>query len=58
MEIRYYIDSDTDLPHIYKHGIDEDEVEDILRRPGEDRFGQNGARIAIGCTRETDDIFV
>ncbi len=47
MNIRFYIDPETTLPHIYKHGVDEDEVEDILRRPGEDRLGRGGARVAI-----------
>ncbi len=51
MNIRFYIDPETTLPHIYKHGVDEDEVEDILRRPGEDRLGRGGARVAIGQTR-------
>ena len=51
MNIRFYIDSETRLPHIYGHDVDEDEVEDILRKPGEDRLGKDGARIAIGQTQ-------
>ncbi|GBF80244.1 DUF4258 domain-containing protein [Aphanothece sacrum] len=51
MEIRFYIDSETDLPHIYKHNINEREVEDILRCPGEDRQGREGSRVAIGQTQ-------
>ena len=50
MNIRFYIDSQTGLPHIYKHGVDEEEVEDVLRRPGEDRPGQDQSRVAIGRT--------
>ena len=50
MNIRYYIDSSAGLPHIYNHGVDEDEVEDVLRRPGEDRPGREGSRVAIGQT--------
>ena len=50
VEIRYYIDSETGEPHIYRHDVSEEEVEDVLRRPGEDRPGENGARIAIGQT--------
>ena len=38
------------MPHIYRHGVDEDEVEDVLRKPGEDRPGREGARVAIGRT--------
>ena len=51
MEIRFYIDPETDLPHIYKHDVSEDDVEDVLLHPGEDRPGREGSRIAIGQTR-------
>ena len=37
MRIRYYIDPQTELPHIYGHNVSESEVEELLRRPGEDR---------------------
>jgi hypothetical protein len=50
VKIRFYIDPDTDQPHIYNHAVREDEVEDVLRKPGEDRPGREGARIAIGKT--------
>lgn len=48
MEIRYYLDPDTGLPHIYGHGVTEDEVEQILSRPGEDGPSSGNARQAIG----------
>jgi hypothetical protein len=51
MDIRFYRDPTTGEPHIYNHGVTEDEVEDVLRRPGEDRLGREGARVAIGQTR-------
>jgi uncharacterized protein DUF4258 len=51
MEIRFYFDPDTRLPHIYEHGINEEEVEDVLQRPGEDRPGTEGSRVALGQTR-------
>ena len=51
MNIRFYIDPETQMPHIYRHGVDEEEVEDVLRQPGEDRPGREGARVAIGRTR-------
>lgn len=51
MKLRFYIDPATDEPHIYNHGVEEDEVEDILVRPGEDRPGQEGSRVAIGQTQ-------
>jgi len=51
VEIRYYIDPETGEPHIYEHDVDEDEVEDILTYPEEDRPGREGSRIVIGQTR-------
>ena len=50
MNIRYYMDRETDLPHIYKHGVNEREVEDVLRGSGEDRPGAEGSRVALGQT--------
>ena len=51
VNIRYYIGPESGLPHIYNHGVSEDEVEDILSKPGEDRSGREGSRVAIGQTR-------
>ncbi len=51
MNIRYYIDPETGRPHIYNHNVSEDEVEDVLLKPGEDRSGKDGSRVAIGQTR-------
>ena len=50
INIRYYIDPETELPHIYKHNVHEEEVEYILSKPGEDRPGREGSRVAIGKT--------
>ncbi|HEY5566748.1 MAG TPA: DUF4258 domain-containing protein [Gammaproteobacteria bacterium] len=50
MNIRYYIDPETGAPHIHNHGVTESEVEDILARPGEDRPGTEGTRVALGQT--------
>ena len=52
MKIRYYIDRATDLPHIYGHDVTESEVEEILSRPGEDRPGSDGSRVALGRTSD------
>ena len=51
MNIRFYVDPETALPHIYGHQVDEGEVEDVLKEPGEDRPGREGSRVAIGQTR-------
>ena len=50
MTVRFYIDPATDQPHIYGHAVLEDEVEDVLARPMEDRAGRDGSRIALGQT--------
>ena len=52
MRIRFYIDPETALPHVYRHNVSEQEVEEVLRRPGEDRPGRQGSRIAIGQTTD------
>ena len=51
MNLRFYLDPVTGLPHIYRHGVDEAEIEDVLSRPGEDRPGRDDSRVAIGQTR-------
>jgi len=50
MRIRFYIDPQTNLPHIFNHNVTEDEVMDVLTSPGEDRIGREGSRVAIGQT--------
>lgn len=51
MKIRFYFDPETGMPHIYKHGVKESEVEQVMERTGEDRPGRGGSRVAIGRTR-------
>jgi len=51
VDVRYYIDPESEQPHIYRHGVAEQEVEDVLRRPMEDRAGREGSRVALGRTR-------
>jgi hypothetical protein len=51
LNVRYYIDPETGLPHIHNHNVTEDEVEEVLARPGEDRQGYEGARVAVGQTQ-------
>ena len=69
MNIRYYIDPATGEPHIHNHRVSESEVESVLARPGEDRPGSEGSRVAVGQTSvgrylrviyvpEADGIFV
>jgi hypothetical protein len=51
MVARYYLDSATGQPHISGHGVNEEEVEDVLARPVEDRPGREGSRVALGQTQ-------
>ena len=51
MQMRFYRDPATGEPHIYNHGVAEEEVEEVIRRPGEDRLGREGSRVAIGQIR-------
>jgi hypothetical protein len=51
MRVRFYLDPQTGLPHIYRHSVTEPEVEDVLTSPGEDRIGREGSRVALGQTR-------
>ncbi len=50
MNIRFHMNPPTGLPHIYDHDVAEEEVEEILRRPGEDRPGREDSRVALGQT--------
>ena len=50
MNVRFFIDPQTDVPHIYEHGVSEEEVEQILVNPAEDRPGTEGSRVALGRT--------
>ena len=51
MDLRFNIDRETGLPHIYGHGVQEYEVQDVLDDPGDVRHSGEGIRIAIGQTR-------
>lgn len=51
MKVRSYLDPETGAPHIYRHGVTEEEVSEVLSSPGEDRPGREGSRVALGQTR-------
>jgi hypothetical protein len=51
MDVRYYCDPETGLPHIYDHGVTEAEAEWILAHPGEDEVCSGGSRQALGQTQ-------
>lgn len=50
MDVRYYLDPGTGLPHIYGHGVTEREVEEVLHGPGEDLPGTRNSRMKLGQT--------
>ena len=50
MEVRYYLDPDTGQPHIYGHGVSEEEVREVLRGPGEDLPAARDSRMKLGQT--------
>ncbi len=51
MNIRFYNNPETGLPHIYDHDVNEDEVEDVLLNHGENRAGRGQSRVVIGQTQ-------
>ena len=52
VKIRYYANPETGEPHIYDHGVNEDDVEEVFANPGEDLPARNNSRSIIG---QTDD---
>jgi len=50
VRLRYYIDPRTGAPHIHNHNVEENEVEQVMGKPIEDRAGSEGSRVAIGQT--------
>ncbi len=50
MEIRYFLDPETGLPHIFDHGVTEREVEEVLRGAGEDVKAAKDSWMKLGRT--------
>ena len=50
MELRFWNDPETGLPHIYDHGVTEEEVQQVMSRPGEEFPGRDRSRIRLGQT--------
>jgi hypothetical protein len=51
MDLRFWVDPATSLPHIFDHGVSEDEVRQVLSRTAEDFPGTDGSRIRLGQTQ-------
>lgn len=52
MDARFYVDPETEEPHIYGHRVTEEEAVEVLCSPGEDRPGSGSSRIAVGRTHD------
>jgi hypothetical protein len=52
MELRFWKDPETDLPHIFDHGISEEEVRQVLSRTGEEFPGSDRSRMRLGQTEQ------
>lgn len=50
VDLRFYLDPSTGEPHIYRHGVSEDEVEEVLANPADEFSGRGDSRIALGQT--------
>jgi hypothetical protein len=50
MEIRFYLDPETSVPHIYQHGVSEEEVRQVFMRRGDDFRGGGRSWIRFGQT--------
>ena len=50
VRLRFFRDPTTGEPHIASHNVTEDEVDDVLARPLEDRPGTEGSRVVVGQT--------
>jgi hypothetical protein len=50
MSLRFWVDPETGLPHIYNHGVIEEEVQQVLARPGLNIRGDRGSRSVMGQT--------
>jgi len=54
-EVRFYIDPQTGQPHIYEHGVCEDEIEEVMRNRPITQLGRRSPKgelssIAFGQT--------
>jgi hypothetical protein len=50
IDLRFWTDPETGLPHIYSHGVSEEEVWQVLNRPGLDYPEKRNSRVHLGQT--------
>ena len=51
MRLRFHLDPETDQPHIYDHGVTEEEVRQVMHGRGEDLRAASGSRMKLGQTQ-------
>jgi len=51
MDLRFYLDPETGQPHIYEHGVNEEEVRQVFVTAGEDFPGTRNSRMRLGQTQ-------
>jgi Domain of unknown function (DUF4258) len=50
VDLHFFLDPETGEPHIYGHGVTEEELEEVLSNPSEERPGRGSSRVVIGAT--------
>ena len=50
MQLRFYPDPETRQPHVFEHGVSEEEVRQVLVRSGDDFRSSRGSRVRFGQT--------
>jgi hypothetical protein len=50
MELRFHLDPETGQPHIWDHGVTEEEVRQVMAGRGEDFRGERKSRVRCGRT--------
>jgi hypothetical protein len=50
LQLCFHIDPETRESHLHQHGVTEEEVEEVMAKPGDDFPAREGSRIALGQT--------
>jgi hypothetical protein len=50
MQLRFHLDPETGQPHIWDHGVTEDEVRQVMAGGGDDFRGDRKSRVRFGRT--------
>jgi hypothetical protein len=50
MDLRFNLDPETGQAHVYGHGVTEEEVRQVMGKPGQDYPGRRNSRMRLGQT--------